>query len=101
MGHACQNYVSQAADRQFACWGHHTLKILLGQLSKPSSHSVLRECEEKPKPPWSSALNTFSHDSEKKCLAHTHTHTKPFGLFKNSIALSLCEDLKLTATRMP
>lgn len=34
--------------------------------------------------------------TQKKGLAKT-----PFGLFKNSIVLSLCEDLKLAATWMP
>lgn len=67
-----------------------------GQMVKATSPSVLGECEEKHKPPWSIVLKTFSHDSEKKAWPKS-----PFGLFKNSTVLSLREGLELADTQMP
>lgn len=70
MGHAYQNYANEAAECQFACPGHHTLTILLGRLSKPGSHSVLGECKEKKKTPWS--IKHISHDSKKMLWPENH-----------------------------
>lgn len=43
-----------------------------GQMVKPTSPSVLWECEEKHKPPWLIALKTFSYDSERRLGQKTH-----------------------------
>lgn len=86
MGPADQSYANQTVECQFACLWRFTLKILPGKLSTPRSHSVLWEHEDKTKTTLVSCVKHIITWLRRKVWLR-----KPFGLFKSSIVLSLCE----------
>ena len=94
MGRAYQSYASKAASASLPAQDTALRKSCWAYRQNPVPIQSLENVKKKTPPPWS--------------MKHIFTWfrkmvwpNKSFGLFKNSIVLSLCEGLRLVATWVP